>query len=296
MTRRSLALLLTTASLWGASYVLIKYSLEWLSPGGVAFARTALASTLLVPLAVRRGALAPLRSRPGWVLLLAVSQLAGPSLLIAWAEQRISSALAGILVAAAPLFIVLLAVVLDPSERASGLRLVGVVVGFLGVATLLGLDTGGEDVLLGGGLVLLAAFGYAVSALLLKHRFGDVQPIGALAGAMAVSAVLVLPAALAAPPPETPSASAAIATLLLGVGGAGLAFLLFYTLNAEVGPSRASVIAYLGPGFAVTYGAVLLDEPIGPWTIAGLVLILAGSYLASGGRAARLAGRRALRA
>jgi drug/metabolite transporter (DMT)-like permease len=259
----------------------------------VAFARSALASTLLVPIALRRGALGPLRDRPGAVLVLAVTQLAGPSLLIAWAEQRISSALAGILVAAAPLFVVLLAVVVDQAERASGLRLVGVVIGFAGVGALLGVDTGGDGVLLGGALVLLSAFGYAVSALLLKHRFADVQPIGALAGAMALSALLLLPAAVAAPPTEGPSAEALIATLLLCFGGSGLAFLLFYTLNAEVGPARASIIAYLGPGFAVTYGAVLLDEPIGPWTIAGLALILIGSYLASGGRPSRLLGRRA---
>ncbi len=296
MTRRSTILLLTTASLWGASYVLIKYSLEWLSPGAVAFARSALASTLLLPVAVHRRALGPLSTRPGWLLLLSVSQLAGPSLLIAWAEQRISSALAGILVAAAPLFVVLLAVAVDPSERASGLRLGGVVIGFVGVAALLGLDTGGDDVLFGGALVLLAAFGYAVSALLLKHRFADVEPIGALAGAMALSAVLVLPAAIAAPPTEAPTAEALVATLVLCFGGSGLAFLLFYMLNAEVGPSRSSVIAYLGPGFAVTYGAVLLDEPISVWTLAGLALILVGSYLASGGRAGRLRRPRAVRA
>lgn len=296
MTRRSLILLLTCAAVWGSSYLLIKYSLEWLSPGAVAFGRSALGALLLVPIALQRGALAPLRSRLGLLLVLAVCQIAGPGLLIAWAEQRISSALAGILVASVPLFVVLLALAVDPAERVRGLRLVGILLGFVGVAALLGLDTSGESVLLGGALVLLSSLGYAVGALLLKHRFGDVQPIGALAGAMAVSGLLLLPAVAVAPPAELPTLRALAATIALGLGGSGLAFLLFYILNAEIGPSRASVIAYLGPGFAVTYGAVLLDEPVGPWTFVGLALILAGSFLASGGDLGRLVRRRPLRA
>jgi drug/metabolite transporter (DMT)-like permease len=112
---------------------------------------------------------------------------------------------------------------------------------------------------------------------------------------MALSAVLVLPAAVATPPTEAPTLRSLGATLLLGIGGSGIAFLLFYVLNAEVGPARASVIAYLGPAFSVTYGALLLDEAVTAGTLVGLGLILVGSYLATSGLPARLTARGALR-
>jgi drug/metabolite transporter (DMT)-like permease len=70
----------------------------------------------------------------------------------------------------------------------------------------------------------------------------------------------------------------------LGVGGTGLAFLIFYTLIADVGPARSSLVASVAPGFSVVYGAAILDEAIGVGTIAGLALILAGSYLGAEGR------------
>jgi drug/metabolite transporter (DMT)-like permease len=132
-------------------------------------------------------------------------------------------------------------------------------------------------------MILVASAGYALGALYLKRRMQGVQPAAVAAATMGVSALLTLPVALA----DLPSAAGAdsvSALLALGALGTGIAFLVFYTLIKEVGPARASIVAYLAPGFAVGYGVALLDESITAGTIAGLVLILAGSWLGAEGR------------
>jgi drug/metabolite transporter (DMT)-like permease len=274
------------AALWGASYLFIKVSLDDLGPVEIVFARTALASLVLAPVALRRGAFAPLRRAWRWIPLLAVVQIVAPFLLITVGEQHISSSLAGILVSAAPIFTALLALRFDHAERSRGWRLVGVVLGIAGVGLLFGVDlTGGTEQALGGLAVLLASLGYAIGALLLKHRLKGVPPVGIVASTMGVSALILVPALpFALPHSHAPGLDTVGAMLALGIGATGLAFLIFYTLIADVGPARASIVAYVAPGFAVFYGALLLDESIGVGTVVGLVLILGGSYLAAEGR------------
>ena len=221
--------------------------------------------------AARSGALRGLRGHGGTVAFLGAVQLAAPFLLITIGERWISSSLAGILVASAPIFIAFLALRVDSEERSAGRQLVGVGTGMAGVALLLGIDvgTGGLE-LIGALFVLLASLAYAVGALVLKRRLGEVQPVAMAAGAVSAGAAyLLLPAALTFPT-SAPSLDAAAALVALGVGGTGLAFLLFYTLIAEVGPARASVVAYLAPGFAVFYGVTVRDELVTPWTLVGL--------------------------
>ena len=272
------------ASVWGASYLFIKLGLEDLSPAGVVFARTALAALVLLPLALRRRALHGLRGRVAAVGLLAAVQVAGPFLLISAGELEISSALAGILVATAPIFTALLAPWLDEEERSGGSRLVGVVVGMLGVALLLGVDVGGDDGALAGALMVIGAgLGYALGGFLLKSRLGDAEPLGVVTATMIASALLSLPAALASAPDGLPGAEATAAMLALGVGGTGIAFVIFYALIARVGPARALLVTYMAPAFAVLYGALLLDERVTAGTLAGLLLIVFGSWLAAGG-------------
>ena len=292
---RSWALLMILAALWGASYLFIKVGLEDVSPSMIVFARLALAALILMPVALARHALGGLRQRMGWVVVLAAIQIAAPFVLITVGEQYISSSLTGILVASAPIFTALLAVWLDAEERSSGWRLVGVGVGIAGVAVLLGVDVGGDSAgLLGAAMVLLASVGYAIGGFVIKRRFAGVQPLGVVAAAMAASAAMMLAPALLSFPTEAPGATATAAIVALGVGGTGIAFVIFYTLIASVGPARASIVAYVAPGFAIVYGVLLLDERFTLGTLAGLVLILAGSWLAAGGRLrARVPGGRA---
>lgn len=278
-------LLLVLASIWGASYLFIKIGLRDFSPAAVAFLRVGLAALVLLALAVPRGALGGLRKQVGIVLVVAAVQAAGPWLLIALGEQEISSSLAGILVASAPIFAVILAVWVDHEERATGLRLVGVGAGFAGVVVLLGLDLGGSGAAVLGGLaVVLAGLGYAIGGLLVKHNLREVSPLGLAAGVMVASSALLLPAALLSPPSEMPGAGPVAALLALGVLGTGIAFAIFYDLIAEIGSARSLLVAYIAPVFALFYGSVFLDESITGVTIAGVVLIVGGAWIAAEGR------------
>ncbi|HET8592827.1 MAG TPA: DMT family transporter [Solirubrobacterales bacterium] len=285
MDRRSWSLLLLLGGIWGASYLLIKIGLRDLSPAMVAFVRILLAALVLVPVAAAQGSLRGHARLGGWLILVGAVQVAGPFVLISAGEEEISSSLAGILVASAPLFTAMLAVWVDHEERSHGLRLGGVVIGFAGVAVLLGVDLGGEGAaLLGGLLVVLASLGYAVGGFLVKHRLAGIPPVAMSGLVMAASAVLLLPPAIATAPPEPPGLGPAAAVAALGVVGTGIAFVIFYWLIANVGPARTFLVTYIAPAFAVAYGAILLDEEISVATVAGLALILAGSWLAAEGR------------
>ena len=285
MTRRSWIQFFALAALWGASYLFIKVALEDISPAMVVFARTALASLVLLPFAVRAGAFDALRGRPGTVAILALLQVAAPFLLITVGEQDLSSSLTGILVATAPIFTFLLAIRFEREARAQGAAVFGVALGIAGVALLLGIDAGGgAEALLGGAMVVLASLGYALGAFYLRRNFSDAQPVGVVAAAMGASALMMAPLALATLPSEMPGLDTLGSIVALGVGGTGISFLLFYTLIAEIGPTRTSLVAYVAPGFSVVYGVLLLDESFTLATLAGLVLILGGSWLAAESR------------
>jgi drug/metabolite transporter (DMT)-like permease len=263
----------------------IKIGVRDLSPGMVAWARIALAAIILLGWAGALGALRGLGGRIGTLAAVGAIQVAGPFWLISAGEVEISSSLAGILVAAAPLFTALLAIWVDHEERSEGLRLLGVVFGIVGVAVLLGVDLSGSGAeLLGGLAVVLAALGYAIGGMLIKHRLAGSPPIGVAAWVMVASTIWLAPVALLTAPESTPGLGPVAAVVVLGVLGTGVAFAIFYELIARVGPARSFIVAYLAPGFAVIYGATLLDETITLSTIVGLCLILAGSWLAVEGR------------
>jgi drug/metabolite transporter (DMT)-like permease len=282
MTRRALVLIAAVSILWGIPYLFIAVAVDELSPAWVAFARTALAALVLLPLAFHARALAGLRDRAGWLVLLAAVQMAGPFLLLGFAEERISSSLTSILVSATPLLIAVLALGLDRSESASGARLVGLVVGFGGVALLLGVDVGaGAGAVVGALAALGTALGYAFAALLLKTRFRGCDGRGVVGLTTGLSALMLLPCAALTLPAAAPSFDAVGSLVVLGLASTAGGFLLFYRLQADIGPGRASVVAYLAPGIAVLLGVAFRDEPFGLSTVAGLALVLLGSRLAA---------------
>jgi drug/metabolite transporter (DMT)-like permease len=285
MDRRSWTLLLSLAAIWGASYMLIKIGLRDLSPGMVACLRVAFAAAVIAPIAATHDAFRGLRGVIGVLVLIGAVQVAGPFLLIALGEQEISSALAGILVATAPIFTALLAIWVDHEERSQGLRLAGIAIGIGGVVLLFGLDLSGSgNALLGGLAVVLAGLGYAIGGFVVKHRLSELDPLGMTVAVMTASAVMLAPVAIATAPTNFPDLGPLAAVGALGAFGTGLAFVIFYSLIARVGPAKSFLVAYLAPGFAVAYGAALLDETITAATVAGLLLILAGSWLAAEGR------------
>ncbi len=289
-------MLLVLGAIWGSSYMFIKIAVDDLSPGMVAWSRILLAALVLCGLAAARGALGGMRDLAPMLALVGAVQVAGPFLLISAGEEEISSSLAGILVTSAPLFTALLAIWIDHEERSQGARLAGVLLGVVGVALLLGVDLGGSgNELLGGLAVVLAGFGYAVGGFLVKHRLAVAPPIGVAAWVMVASTALLAPVALLTAPAEAPGLGPIAAVVVLGVLGTGIAFAIFYDLIARIGPARAFVVTYLAPGFAVVYGATLLDETITAATIGGLGLILAGSWLAAEGRLPRIGPLRRVR-
>jgi drug/metabolite transporter (DMT)-like permease len=293
VSRRAWILFALLSAAWGASYMFIKVALDdGVPPASIVFARTALAALVLLPIAARLGALAGVGSRLGAISLLALVQVAAPFMLITLGEQEISSSLAGILVGTAPIFTFLLAFALEGEERASRASLIGVGIGIVGVALLLGVDLGGSAAALLGGLaVVLASFGYAVGAWYLKRNLAEHEPVGIVAATLAATALMVLPLVAFDPPGEAPSFDAAASLVTLGVIGTGFCFVIFYWLIANEGPAKASLVAYVAPGFSVIYGVALLDESFTLATALGLALILGGSWLAAEGRLPRRRGR-----
>lgn len=289
MQRRGLVLFAVAAALWGASYLFIKVALDdGVGEPFIVFSRTLLGAAVLVPLALRAGALRPLLDRGWWNVAVAGLQVVVPFGLITYGERWVDSGLAGVLVASAPLFVALLALRVDQEERSHGLALVGLLVGIAGVAVLFGADLSGHVEELGGGLMILgAALCYGGAVLLVKRHFTGVPPVGVAASTMVVSSVVWLPAGVLAIPGEVPPVDSVASLVVLGAGGTGVAFYCFYTLIGDWGPARASLVAYVAPAFAVVYGVVLLDEPLTAGTVAGLALILGGSWLAAGGRPGR---------
>jgi drug/metabolite transporter (DMT)-like permease len=284
MERRAWGLLLILGAIWGASYLFIKIGVRDFSPAMVAFLRVLLAACVLMPVAISQGAVRGLRGQIPILVLLGAVQVAGPFLLISAGEEEISSSLAGILVSSAPIFTAVLAIWVDHEERSTGPRMLGIALGFAGVVLLLGVDLGSSgSELLGGAAVVLASLGYAVGGFIAKHRFAEAQPLGTAAAVMVASAALLAPVAIVTAPASAPGLGPVAAVTALGVLGTGVAFAIFYSLIGWVGPARAFIVTYIAPAFAVFYGALLLDERITVATVAGLAMIVGGSWLAAGG-------------
>ncbi|HWT23439.1 MAG TPA: EamA family transporter [Solirubrobacteraceae bacterium] len=285
MSPRAWMLFAAVSVLWGIPYLFIKIAVEELSPVAVAFGRVALGFAVLLPYAWHRGALRGLPARWKAMLAYTVVEIVLPWPLIGFGEQRVTSSLAAILIASVPLVIAIMALRFDPDERAEGSRLAGLFVGFAGVVALLGLDVAGRPgELLGAVAILAAAVGYACGPMIIKHRLADLDPLGPVTASLGLATVLLAPAALTTAPSSAPSADAIVAVVVLGLVCSALAFLCFFALIADVGPGRASIITYVNPAVAVALGVTLLGERVGPTAVAGLLLILAGSWLSTGGR------------
>jgi drug/metabolite transporter (DMT)-like permease len=286
VTARAWLLFAAVSLVWGVPYFFIRVAVDAdVPPAFVAWSRVALAAVLLVPLALRRGALRGLGARRRAIAAYAACEIAVPFTLIAVGEQHVSSSLTAILIASMPLIVAALSVRFAPEDRPTGLRVAGLVIGLGGVIGLLGVDVAGRsDELVGALLVLVATLGYAIAPLIVRRRLADLDPLGPVAASLVLAGLALLPAAIAAPPGEPPPADALASIAVLGVVCTALGLVLFFRLVAVAGPSRASVITYVNPLVAVVLGVVVLDERLGAMSVVGLVLILLGSWLSTGGR------------
>jgi drug/metabolite transporter (DMT)-like permease len=292
MSRRHLSMLLVLSAIWGSSFMFIKVGVRELEPSTLVAGRLLLAAlTLAVIVAARMSVLAAaatIRERIGPFLVVALLNSVVPFLLLAWGETRIDSGLAALLQASAPLFTALLAAAFVQSERVTGTRLIGVLVGFGGVALLVGAVPSGN--VLGALAVVAAAFCYAASSLAAGRRLHDVHPATIALGTTALAAVVTLPFGIAQLPATVPSWQVIGSVVYLGVIGLGVAYVLYFGLITGAGASRAILVTYLVPPMALCYGAVVLDESLTLTDLAGLALILTGVSLGTG--AVRSLGRR----
>jgi drug/metabolite transporter (DMT)-like permease len=286
MSTRAWSLFAAVSTLWGIPYLFIKIAVDGgMTPGVLAWGRVTLAAVVLLALAARAGALRQLRGRWRWLVAYGVVEISIPFPLIAAGEQHVASSLAAIIIAAVPLIVALLALRFDHAERATGSRLGGLVIGLIGVILLVGVDASGNlDTLLGAGAILLAAVGYAAGPMILKRQFADLDPRAAMGASLAVAAVVLAPVAALDAPARAPSSGALGAVVVLGLLCTATAFALMAVLIAEIGPARAVVITYINPIIAVALGVTILGEQPGAGAIAGLLLILAGSWLSTDGR------------
>ncbi len=206
MSARAWAGFAAMSLVWGIPYLFIKVAVDGgLSPAFIAWVRVTLAAAILLTLAWRAGLLGSLRGHGRWLLAYALAEIVIPFPLIAAGEQHVSSGLAAILIAAAPLFVALLAIRFDSEEKATGRRLVGLVIGLAGVAVLMGVDVAGEtDELLGALAILVAAFGYAVGPMTLKAKLRQLDPRATMGASLLISAIVLTPFAALTPPSETP--------------------------------------------------------------------------------------------
>lgn len=279
MSRKGWLLFCALCVIWGIPYLMIRVAVRELSPASLVFARTAPVALLMLPFALRSRDRAALLARWRWVLAYSLVELALPWLLLASAERRLSSSIAGLLVAAVPLMAALLYRLAGTSEHFTGRRLAGLVLGFVGVAALVGLDSrsGQPRAVIE---VLLVALCYATGPLVISRRLADLPGLGVVAASLAITAVIYTPAGLAQWPGSVSSETvAAVATLALVC--TALAFVLFFALIVEVGPARATVVTYINPLVAVLLGVVFLGEPFTAGMAVALPLILGGSVLAT---------------
>jgi drug/metabolite transporter (DMT)-like permease len=284
MSRRYPLMLAAVGLLWGASFLFIKVAVRELTPATLILGRVGLASlalAVIVPALVGgRTTVAEIRANAGWLAVVGLVNVAIPFWLLSWGETRIASGLASIIQASVPIFNAVVAFGFFREVRVGGLRLVGVAVGFVGVALLVGAQPHGR--LLGALAVCGMALCYAVGQLLAGRHLSRVQPPVVALATTAVAAIAAAPLGIAQAPGHTPGWKTIGSVVMLAVPLTAVAFLLFYAIIAGAGAAYASLVTYLVPPIALAYGAIFLSERFAAVDFAALVLILGGVVLGTG--------------
>jgi drug/metabolite transporter (DMT)-like permease len=246
----------------------------------VVLARSAVAAILLLPLALFRKQVWSVVRRWRPMIAYTLVEIVIPWYFLSSAEQRLSSSTAGLLIAAVPVVGVGVAFFMGRPARLSKSNWLGILVGMLGVAAIVGLDVEGSDI----GAVaemLVVVVGYALGPAILSRWMSDLPGVGVVAVSLAAAAVVYVPVVLLTGgwPAALPSGQVVVAIVVLAVVCSALAFVLLVALVAEVGPVKATAITYINPAIAILVGTLVLHERITVWTIVGFALVLAGSYL-----------------
>ena len=276
MTKRGWVLFIALGVLWGMPYLLIRIAVSAVDPLVVAGSRTLIGALLLLPIAWHRKVLLAGFRKWQWLLAYTLLEINIPWLLLGHAETRLNSSTAGLLLAVVPLFAALIVTKLG-HESLEPRRLLGLGIGFAGVALLVGMDIHFSD-LPAVAATMVVALCYAIGPIVVDRKLKDVPAIGVVTASLIVATLLYAPFAPMVWPEHIP-ASAAWSVVGLGVLCTATAFLVFFALIAEAGPARATVITYVNPAVAIVLGAVVLSEPLTLGMVIGFPLVIVGSVL-----------------
>ena len=280
MSRRGWVLFAALSVIWGIPYLLIRIAVRDLSPPTLVFFRTGAAGLVFLPVLLRPQALVALRKRWLAIVVYTVVEVSVPWLLLSRGEQRLTSSLAGLLIATVPLIAIVFSWATG-HEPLGWSRLAGLALGFAGVAVIVGVDVHGpnlEAVL----EVLGTALCYALGPFIVARRLSDVPSSTVVGASLVLTAIGYAPIGLTHLPRRiTPEELTSM--IILVVACTGIAFLIYFALIAEVGPSRATVITYVNPAVAVVLGIAILHEHFSVGLALGVPLVLAGSFLGTGG-------------
>jgi len=283
MKAKDIVDLVLLAAVWGASFLFMRMGAPEFGPVALVQLRMLIAALFLLPVLKMRIGLAELP--PNWkpLTMLGFLNSAIPFLLLTYSTLYVTAGFSSVFNATAPLWGALVAWVWL-SERLSAIGVVGLIVGFLGVAVL----AGDADNLASPGSVLAViaaiggAFFYGIGANYARRYTKHLNSLSVATGSMLFPAILLLPLTVAFWPDTPPSARAWFALLAMGIASTGVAYILYFRLIANVGPAKAITVAYLIPAFAVIWGALILDETVTVLMIIGCLIIFLGTALVTG--------------
>ena len=281
MTARGWLLFAFLSVLWGIPYLFIKIAVETLSPGMVVWVRVALGALILLPIVLARGDIKRLsRTDWSWIVIFAVVEIALPFGALTYAEIRLSSSTTAILIAAVPIVAAVIGWRIGIDDRVTKVRAIGLAVGIVGVVTLVGIDIRGDD-LLSVAALGITIIGYAIGPIIVAMKLSKAPALTVITMALLINAVLYAPLAWLTRPTVPVPAEAWWSVIALGVFCTALAFITFFALIAEAGPSRTTVITFIAPAVALVLGVAILSEPITWGIVVGFPLVIVGSYLAT---------------
>jgi drug/metabolite transporter (DMT)-like permease len=280
VTRRGLVLFALMSVIWGIPYLFIRVAVAEISPAFLVLVRTLLATAILLPIALARVDVRPIFRRWPWLVAFAAIEIAIPWIALGSAEQHLSSSLTGLLIAGVPLVGAAFALATGGADRLGGSGLLGLLVGLVGVAAIVGFDLGTYDAV---ALLQIAivVVGYAVGPAILARRLGGLPAVGVMALSLALTALVYIPFAATQWPSTMPSMNVWVSVVILAVVCTAVAFLLFAALIDEIGPVRSTLITYINPAVAAVLGVLVLNETLTVPMIVGFLLVLVGSALAT---------------
>jgi drug/metabolite transporter (DMT)-like permease len=280
VTRRGLVLFGLMSVIWGIPYLFIRVVVVEITPATLVLVRTAIAAAILMPIALVHADLRAVLARWRWLVAFAGIEIAIPWVALGSAEQHLSSSLTGLLIAGVPLVGTTLAVATGGADRLGRTGLVGLVIGLVGVAAIVGGDYATSDptALLQIAVVVVC---YAVGPAILARRLGGLPSVGVMGLSLTLCALVYVPIAAFQLPSAMPTPNVLVSIAILAVVCTAAGFLVFAALIDEIGPVRATVITYVNPAVAAVLGVLVLNETFTVAMGIGFALVILGSTLAT---------------